>query len=125
VITGAVDDVRPYLHRAAVVVAPVRAGSGTRLKILEALAAGKAVVSTPLGCEGLDVQTERDLLVADSTEKFAAEVVHLLDDPGWSAVLGARGAARVAQIYGWGTALAPLQAVLTAAAERHLADVAA
>jgi glycosyltransferase involved in cell wall biosynthesis len=125
VITGAVDDVRPYVHRAALVVAPVRAGSGTRLKILEALAAGKGVVSTPLGCEGLDVQPGRDLLVADSTEKFAAEVVNLLNNPGWSAVLGARGAARVAQAYGWDTALAPLQAVLTAAAARHLTDVAA
>jgi glycosyltransferase involved in cell wall biosynthesis len=116
VITGAVDDVRPHLHRAAVVVAPVRAGSGTRLKILEALAAGKAVVSTPLGCEGLDVQDGKDLLVAGSPEKFAAEVVRLLDDPGSSAVLGATGAARVAQAYGWGTVLAKLEDVLTAVA---------
>jgi glycosyltransferase involved in cell wall biosynthesis len=119
VITGAVDDVRRYLHRAAVVVAPIRAGSGTRLKILEALAAGKGVVSTQLGCEGLDVQPGKDLLVADSPEKFAAEVVRLLGDPGLSAVLGARGAARVAQAYGWDTVLAPLQDVLTTVAARH------
>jgi glycosyltransferase involved in cell wall biosynthesis len=125
VVTGAVDDVRPFLHRAAVVVAPVRAGSGTRLKILEALAAGKGVVSTSLGCEGLDLQPGRDLVVTDPPAEFAAEVVRLLDDPGWSAVLGARGAARVAQAYSWGTVLAPLQAVLSAVAARHQAGVAA
>jgi glycosyltransferase involved in cell wall biosynthesis len=125
VITGAVDDVRPFLNRAAVVVAPIRAGSGTRLKILEALAAVKAVVSTPLGCEGLDLQPGRHLVVADSREKFAAEVVRLLGDPGLAAELGAAGAARVSQAYGWATTLAPLDRLLEAVASRRPAGVAA
>jgi glycosyltransferase involved in cell wall biosynthesis len=125
VITGSVDDVRPYLYRAGVVIAPIRAGSGTRLKILEALAAGKGVVSTALGCEGLDLQAGTDLLVADSPERFAAEVVRLLDDPGFSAILGARGADRVARSYGWGTVMAKLPEVLTAVASRHRAGVTA
>jgi len=88
-------------------------------KILEALAAGKAVVSTPLGCEGLDVEPGVDLFVADSSERFAAEVVHLLDNPGLSEVLGARGAERVAQAYGWGRVLARLPEIVTTAVAAH------
>jgi glycosyltransferase involved in cell wall biosynthesis len=125
VITGAVDDVRPYLHRSAVVVAPIRAGSGTRLKILEALAAGKGVVSTSLGCEGLDLEDGGDLLLADSAEKFAAEVVRLLDDPGLSAAVGAGGAYRVAQAYGWGKVVGKLEEVLTAVAPKDRGGVVA
>jgi glycosyltransferase involved in cell wall biosynthesis len=125
VITGAVDDVRPYLHRSAVVVAPIRAGSGTRLKILEALAAGKGVVSTSLGCEGLDLEDGGDLLLADSAAKFAAEVVRLLDDPGLSAAVGARGACRVAQAYGWGKVVGKLEEVLTAVAPKDRGGVVA
>ena len=65
-----VDDVRPWLERADVVIVPLRIGGGTRLKILEAMAMGKAVVSTTLGAEGLDVVPERDLLVADDAAAF-------------------------------------------------------
>jgi polysaccharide biosynthesis protein PslH len=119
VVTGAVGDVRPYLYRAAVVVAPVRAGSGTRLKILEALAAGKAVVSTPLGREGLDLDPGRDLVVAGSAESFAAEVVRVLNDPDWGAALGAQGAVRVTQTYGWEVVLAQLPAILISAVAAH------
>ncbi|MEI2689486.1 MAG: glycosyltransferase family 4 protein [Anaerolineae bacterium] len=100
-VTGAVPDVRPYLADAAVVVAPLRVGGGTRIKIVEALAAGKAVVSTTLGAEGLDVVAGRDLLLADEPQTFAAAVADLLANPGLRADLGRNGRALVEQNYNW------------------------
>ena len=79
VAAGAVDDVSPYLDRAAVVVAPLRTGGGTRVKVLEALGAGKALVATPLALEGVDVAPAA-ALVAGSTEEFAAAIASLLRD---------------------------------------------
>ena len=77
-VTGRVASVHAYLHRAAVVVVPLRIGGGTRLKIYEAMAAAKAVVSTTIGAEGLDVADGRDIVLADAPETFAAAVVRLL-----------------------------------------------
>jgi len=79
VTAGAVDDVSPYLDRAAVVVAPLRSGGGTRVKVLEAVGAGKALVATPLALEGVDVPPEA-ALVARSTAEFAASITSLLRD---------------------------------------------
>jgi len=79
-ITGAVDDVRPYVYGAAVYVVPLRVGGGTRFKVLEALASGKPLVSTSLGVEGLGLQDGRELLIADEPHAFAAAVLRLLDD---------------------------------------------
>jgi glycosyltransferase involved in cell wall biosynthesis len=70
--------VHAYLHRAAAVVVPLRIGGGTRLKIYEAMAAAKAVVSTTIGAEGLDVVHGRDIILADAPDTFAAGVVRLL-----------------------------------------------
>lgn len=75
-----VKDVRPFYERANVVVVPLRAGGGTRLKILEAMAYGRAVVSTHIGSEGLEVEDGRDLVLADSPSEFAAQVVRLLQN---------------------------------------------
>ena len=100
-ITGTVPDVRPALARAAVVVVPLRVGSGTRIKILEAMAMGKAVVSTAIGCEGLDVRDGEHLVVADDADGFAATVVQLLRDPALRARLGAAGRALVEREYSW------------------------
>jgi glycosyltransferase involved in cell wall biosynthesis len=80
VVHGAVADMRPYFHEAAVVVAPLRHGGGTRLKILEAAASGKAIVSTPLGAEGLDFRHDQDLVIAETAEDFADAVIGLLRD---------------------------------------------
>ena len=77
-IVGTVPDVRPYLAEAAVVVVPLLVGGGTRLKIFEAMAMRKAVVSSTIGAEGLPVTDEQHLLIADDPEKFAADVVRLL-----------------------------------------------
>jgi polysaccharide biosynthesis protein PslH len=99
-VHGRVADVRPYLEAAAVVVVPVRHGGGTRLKVLEAAAAGKSIVSTRLGVEGLAFRHGSDLLVADSPADFAAAVVALLRDAGRRAELGTRARA-VASQYDW------------------------
>lgn len=79
-VTGRVDDVVPYYGRSTVCVVPLRAGGGTRLKILEAMALGRPVVSTTIGCEGLDVVDGEHLLIADSPEQFAEKTVCLLSD---------------------------------------------
>jgi glycosyltransferase involved in cell wall biosynthesis len=99
-VHGFVPDVRPYYHEAAAVVVPLLNGGGTRLKILEAAASGKAVVSTPLGAEGLRFQPGKDILLADSAEEFAATVVRVCRDASLRERLGqhARG---VAESYNW------------------------
>ena len=79
-ITGRVDDIRPYVDRASVYVVPLRIGGGTRIKIYEAMAMGKALVSTTVGAEGLPVTDGRHLALADKPEAFADAVVRLLDD---------------------------------------------
>lgn len=79
-VTGFVDDIRTYVDEARVVVVPIRIGSGTRLKILDAMGMGKAIVSTSVGCEGLLVEHGKNILVADTPESFADEVISVLGD---------------------------------------------
>ncbi|GLI39228.1 glycosyltransferase [Geobacter hydrogenophilus] len=79
-VTGFVDDIRTYVDEARVVVVPIRIGSGTRLKILDAMGMGKAIVSTSVGCEGLAVEHGRNILVADTPESFAEGVMSVLAD---------------------------------------------
>src|SRR5262249_28581209 len=102
VITGTVPDVRPWMNRASVFVVPLRVGGGTRLKILEAMASGRPVVSTSLGCEGLDVKDGDNILVADTPTAFADAVVRCLREPELRRALGARGRALVLERYQWG-----------------------
>lgn len=100
-VVGCVEDLRPHLARAAVVVAPLRVGGGTRFKILEAMAMGRPVVSTTIGAEGLEVEDGRELLVADGPEAFAAAVRRVLADEPLARSLGAAGRALVERRYGW------------------------
>lgn len=79
-IVGTVPDVRPYLAEAAVVVVPLRVGGGTRIKIFEAMAMGKPVVSTSIGAEGLNVEPGRHFVLADSVDQFRRQVCELLTD---------------------------------------------
>jgi glycosyltransferase involved in cell wall biosynthesis len=81
VVTGRVPTVEPYLDRAAVTVAPLRAGGGMRVKVMEALGAGKATVASPLAVAGLDLVDGREIVLADSDEDFAAAIVNLLEHP--------------------------------------------
>jgi sugar transferase (PEP-CTERM/EpsH1 system associated) len=101
VVTGRVDDVRPYLERASVYVVPIRIGGGTRLKIYEAMAMEKPVVSTTVGAEGLPVRDGEELLLADTPEHFAEAVSELLTSPHAGRALGVRAAAAVRQQFGW------------------------
>lgn len=80
-VTGTVPSVADYLKAATVVIVPLRIGGGTRLKIFEAMAMAKAMVSTSIGAEGLDVTSGRDLLIADDAQSFAAAILQLLRQP--------------------------------------------
>lgn len=100
-ITGTVDDVRPYVERAAVYVVPLRIGGGSRLKILEAIAMGRAVVSTTVGAEGLDVVPDRHIVLADEPSAFAEAVLRFLDDPQRCLDLATEGRRLVERYYGW------------------------
>lgn len=98
---GEVQDVRPFLSAAVVVVVPLRIGGGSRLKILEALAAGKAVVSTSVGAEGLELNSGEHLLIADDPKEFARKVVELLQSPERRNRLGQAGRQRIIERYDW------------------------
>jgi glycosyltransferase involved in cell wall biosynthesis len=100
-VVGLVPDVTPYFNAAAVVLCPLRIGGGTRLKVLEALARGKAVVSTTIGAEGLDVVSGLHLELADSPAAFAASCVELLDDPARRRQMGAAGREYVLERFHW------------------------
>jgi polysaccharide biosynthesis protein PslH len=108
-LTGFVSDLRPHLAAAAVVVVPLRLGGGTRLKIVEAMAMTKAVVSTRLGAEGIEAVPGRDLLVEDEPAAFAEAVNRLLAEPGLAACIG-RSARRLAvERYSWSGAARALE----------------
>lgn len=100
-LTGLVDDVRPLIDEAACYVVPLRVGGGTRLKILDAMAMGKPLVSTSIGCEGLEVQDGRELLIADDPRRFADAVIRVLREPGVAGDLGANGRRLVTERYEW------------------------
>jgi glycosyltransferase involved in cell wall biosynthesis len=100
-VVGRVDDLGPELAQAAVVVVPLRAGGGTRLKILEALSAARPLVSTRIGAEGLGLTSGHDSVLADAPEEFAAAVLRLLADPAAAEALGAAGRETVVARYDW------------------------
>ena len=97
--TGTVPDMRPYLSQATVVVVPIRLGSGTRIKILEACAAGVPVVSTTIGAEGLDFTPGKEIVLADDPSEFASAVVTLLRDRGLRDSIGGQARAAVVDRY--------------------------
>ena len=101
VVTGRVPEIKPYFAEATVFVVPLRIGSGTRLKILEALAMGKAIVSTSVGAEGLDLKDGEEIFIADEPAAFADAVTRLLTDTSLRRRVGENGRARVEQDYDW------------------------
>jgi glycosyltransferase involved in cell wall biosynthesis len=98
--TGTVPDMRAVIARATVSVAPLRIGSGTRLKIIEAAALGKAVVATSIGAEGLEFVDGKEILLADDPDRFAAHVTRLLDDPEHRRLIGTAARRRAEEHYG-------------------------
>lgn len=101
VVTGRVPEIKPYFAEATVFVVPLRIGSGTRLKILEALAMGKAIVSTSVGAEGLDLKDGEEIFIADEPTVFAEAVTRLLTDGSLRRRIGENGRARVERDYDW------------------------
>ena len=108
-LTGFVSDLRPHLAAAAVVVVPLRLGGGTRLKIVEAMAMGKAIVSTTLGAEGIEAVTGRDLLVEDRPAAFADAVNRLLAQPSLAARIGQSARQLAVERYAWSEAARALE----------------
>ena len=100
-VTGWVPEIKPYFAEATVFVVPLRIGSGTRLKILEALAMGKAVVSTSVGAEGLALKDGEEIFIADEPTPFADAVIRLLTDTTLRRRTGENGRARVERDYDW------------------------
>src|SRR4029434_2027319 len=100
-VTGRVDDIRPYVARGAVYVVPLRVGSGTRLKIFEAMAMGRAVVSTTIGAEGPPVTSGRDIVLADEPQSFADAVCRLMDSYEERKRIGNAARKLVEQKYSW------------------------
>jgi len=100
-ITGWVEDVRPYIAGSGLYVIPLRIGGGTRLKVLEAMAMGKAIVSTALGCEGFNVHSDQELVIADTPAEFAAAVLALLRDPERRERLGRAAQRFASSSYDW------------------------
>jgi glycosyltransferase involved in cell wall biosynthesis len=111
-VTGRVEQIEPYLARAAVAVAPLLSGGGTKLKVLEALAAGRAVVATPVAAEGITLVDGRDLVVAAEPVGFARAVTELLDHPQRRVAMGAAGRAAVVERYDWGAIAAGMHSEL-------------
>jgi glycosyltransferase involved in cell wall biosynthesis len=107
IVTGRVPDTRPYIAGAGAYVVPLRIGGGTRLKVLEAMAMGQAIVSTRFGCDGFPFQDGREVCLADEPATFAATVVALLQDREQAARLGQAARACVEAHYGW-DAIVPL-----------------
>jgi glycosyltransferase involved in cell wall biosynthesis len=99
--TGFVDDIRPHMRSGQVAVIPLRVGSGTRIKAFEAMAAGRPLVSTTLGVEGLDIVPGEHFLAADTPAEFASAVARLLADPAAAAKLDQAARARVEARFGW------------------------
>jgi polysaccharide biosynthesis protein PslH len=114
-VTGTVPSVEEYLDKASAVVVPLRIGGGTRLKIFEAMAMGKALVSTSIGAEGLDIESGRDLLLADDPGAFAEAVLLLLRNPGIRLKIEKAAVATAAQ-YDWSSVTAQFAEVLRSVA---------
>ena len=111
-VTGRVDDVRPFVREAAAYIVPLRIGGGTRLKIFEAMAMGKAVVSTTVGAEGLPVTSGRHVILADEPRSFARAIVRLLRDGTRRRELEAAARQLVAEHHDWSTVAGDLESAL-------------
>lgn len=110
-LLGEVPDIRPYVSSAAAVVVPIRIGGGTRLKVLEAMAMGKPIVSTAAGCEGVSVDDGEHLLIADSAPAFASRIFEVFENASLRDALAQNGRRLVESRYSWELAGARLEAL--------------
>lgn len=112
IVLGEVEDAQSTRASWVVNVVPLRSGSGIRIKILEALAGGDAVVTTTVGCEGIGLHNEAEALIADDPQAFADACSNLLEAPNMARAMGERGRAFVAERYAWPPAIAQFRAFL-------------
>lgn len=98
---GYVEDVRPYMQRAMVFIAPLKSGSGTKLKVLNALSLGNAVVTTSIGAEGIKVINNENIIIADDPQEFADKTVYLLENPEIARKMGEKARRVVEKYYDW------------------------
>lgn len=112
-VTGTVPDVRDYYRQTAVFVVPLRAGGGTKLKTMEAMAMGLPIVSTAVGAQGLDIESGRHLYIADNPEVFAAYTVELLEDRNKALQMGGEARRLVEQQYSWKSIIGEVDRKLT------------
>jgi glycosyltransferase involved in cell wall biosynthesis len=106
IVTGRVPEITPYFDRAALLVAPLHLGGGMRIKVLESLAAGKAVVTTPLAAEGLDVLDGEQLVIAETDREFIDRIVYLLEHPEERRALANRARAWAREHIAWKASIA-------------------
>lgn len=118
-ISGSVEDVRPYMGKASVYIVPLLVGGGTRLKIFEAMAMGKAIVSTSVGAEGLPVEPGKNILLADQAEQFAHHVITLLTHSEKRKALGRAARELVEKNYRWTSVAQELDRILVRVAESY------
>ncbi len=100
-VVGYVEDVRPYINSSAIYIAPIKSGSGTKLKVLNALSMAKPVVTTSIGAEGIDVKDGEHLLIADDAKVFADKTIELLKNPELAMKLGQNGRRLMIEKYDW------------------------
>lgn len=122
-VTGAVPDVRPFLSQAEVVVVPLRVGGGTRIKIPEAMAMAKAVVSTPIGAEGLHFRRDHEICIAEHPENFAEAVVELLTKPCLREAIGSAARRSVISNHDWDAAVDSMEVTLKRIARKKMFQV--
>jgi sugar transferase (PEP-CTERM/EpsH1 system associated) len=101
VCTDYVDDVRPYVDRASIFIAPLRSGSGTKIKVLNAMAQAKPVVTTSIGAEGIVATPDEEIVIADDAHEFAGRVMALLENPKMACEIGQRARKRIEALYDW------------------------
>jgi glycosyltransferase involved in cell wall biosynthesis len=118
-VTGYVEDPLPYLQSAGAFIVPLRAGGGIRVKILEALSRGLPIVTTSLGCEGIAVQHNREALIADTPEAFAAAILRLLADPALGQTLARNGRSLLEARYDVRTICQPLMQMMARIGPTH------
>jgi len=108
-VTGAVEDMVPYLHAATVYVAPHFTGAGTRTKLLEAMAAGLATVTTSIGIEGIEASHDQEVVIADDLPSLTTTVLRLIGNPQARIRLGTAARRLMEERYDWSRCLAPLE----------------
>jgi glycosyltransferase involved in cell wall biosynthesis len=111
-VTGYAPELTPYMQQAALMVIPVRAGSGMRVRILEALALAMPIVTTTIGLEGIDAKNDEEVLVSDTPDDFAAAVIRLMGDADLQTRLAQNGRRLAEETYDWRVVLKKLDQVI-------------